>query len=382
MSPFCTKRTHKRLARNFYFRVRTGHQLADVRLFHEFGLLTRVDRIKYSVNSFVELAARPAGAAVFRTTFESNKMAVPASCSAALVAVDWGTTNRRGYLLDGNGAILDERKDALGLVNVKDGRFQEAFEILTAPWIETYGAMPALLSGMVGAIKGWTEAPYCPLPAGLDELAGSLERAPSDDQIWIVPGVSTRDRMGVADVIRGEEIQAIAAGGQEDSSLIVVPGTHSKWVHIREGRIVEFTTFMTGDLYGAILNHTVISQLRVKDSIGDQKIFALGVDVGYSHSGDLTHVLFGARTRVLFGELAPEAVSDYLSGLLIGAEIAGALSAHGPDVPSVKLIGSERLCETYRMALESRGAKVSVVRLCATGRIYADLAKRAGILKT
>ena len=340
------------------------------------------ERVEYCVNSFVELAARHAGAVGFRTTFESNKMTVPAWCSAALVAVDWGTTNRRGYLLDGNGAILDARKDDLGLVNVKDGRFQEAFEILTAPWIETCGAMPALLSGMVGATKGWTEAPYCPLPAGLDELAGSLERAPSDDQIWIVPGVSTRDRIGVADVIRGEEIQAIAAGGQEDSSLIVVPGTHSKWVHVREGRIIEFTTFMTGDLFGAILNHTVISQLRVKDSIGDQNAFALGVDVGFSHNGELTHVLFGARTRVLFGELAPDAVSDYLSGLLIGAEIAGALSAHGPDVSSVKLIGSEHLCETYRMALESRGAKVSVVGPCAIGRIYADLAKRAGILKT
>ena len=307
-------------------------------------------------------------------------MAVPASSSAALVAVDWGTTNRRGYLLDGNGAILDARKDDLGLVNVKDGRFQEAFEILTAPWVETHGAMPAMLSGMVGATKGWTEAAYCPLPAGLDELAGSLERVPSDDQIWIVPGVSTRDQIGVADVIRGEEIQAIAAGGQEDSSLIVVPGTHSKWVHMREGSIVGFTTFMTGDLFEAILNHTVISQLRVKDSIGDQKAFTLGVDVGYSHNGELTHVLFGARTRVLFEELAPESVSDYLSGLLIGAEIAGALTAHGPDVPCVKLIGSEHLRELYRLALESRGLKVSVVKTCAMGRTYVDLAKRAGIL--
>ena len=307
-------------------------------------------------------------------------MAVPASSSAALVAVDWGTTNRRGYLLDGNGAILDARKDDLGLVNVKDGRFQEAFEILTAPWVETHGAMPVLLSGMVGATKGWTEAAYCLLPAGLDELAGSLERVPSDDRIWIVPGVSTRDQIGVADVIRGEEIQAIAAGGQEDSSLIVVPGTHSKWVHMREGSIVGFTTFMTGDLFEAILNHTVISQLRVKDSIGDQKAFTLGVDVGYSHNGELTHVLFGARTRVLFEELAPESVSDYLSGLLIGAEIAGALTAHGPDVPCVKLIGSEHLRELYRLALESRGLKVSVVKTCAMGRTYVDLAKRAGIL--
>jgi 2-dehydro-3-deoxygalactonokinase len=208
-------------------------------------------------------------------------MAVSASCSAALVAVDWGTTNRRGYLLDGNGTILDSRKDDLGLVKVKDGRFEETLKLLTAPWTGTYGAMPTLLSGMVGATKGWTEAPYCPLPAGLDELAGSLERAPSDDEIWIIPGVSTRDRLGVADVIRGEEIQAIAAGGQEGSSLIVVPGTHSKWVQIREGRIVGFTTFMTGDLFEAILNHTVISQLHVKDGVGDQRVFALGVDVGF-----------------------------------------------------------------------------------------------------
>ncbi len=308
-------------------------------------------------------------------------MTVSASYSAALIAVDWGTTNRRGYLLDGNGEILDTRKDDRGLVNVTDGHFQEAFENLTTPWIEAYGPMPAVLSGMVGASTGWKETRYCELPAGLDDLAGALERVPSDHPIWIVPGVTTRDRMDIPDVIRGEEIQAIAAGGSEDNCLIVVPGTHSKWIQIQEGRIVGFTTFMTGDLHFAILNHTVISKLRVRDSSGNQEAFAKGVDIGYSHNGDLTHIVFGARTRALFGELAPEDVSDYLSGMLIGAEIAGAFAALGPNVPTVKLVGSEHLCALYRTALENRGANVSAVKADAIGRTYADLARRADILE-
>ncbi|MDP6515759.1 MAG: 2-dehydro-3-deoxygalactonokinase [Alphaproteobacteria bacterium] len=312
---------------------------------------------------------------------ERIRMIVSASGSAILIAVDWGTTNRRGYLLDGNGEILDTRKDDLGLVKVTEGRFQEAFDNLAAPWMETHGPMPVILSGMVGASTGWTEAPYCDLPAGLDDLAAALVPAPSNHPIWIVPGVTTRDRMDVPDVIRGEEIQAIAAAGLEHNPLIVLPGTHSKWIQMREGRIVDFTTFMTGDLHTAILNHTVIAHLRVDDALGTGQAFADGVDIGCSHAGELTHLLFGARSRILFGELASEDVSDYLSGLLIGAEIAGVLAGFGSTVPAVKLVGSEHLCVLYRTALESRGANVSIVNTEAIGRTYIELAKRAGIVK-
>lgn len=234
---------------------------------------------------------------------------------------------------------------------------------------------------MIGAAKGWVEAPYCSLPAGADQLADSLVRVDPDAPIWIVPGVTTRDAQNVPDVIRGEEIQAIAAAGAADRALIVLPGTHSKWVDMRDGRIAAFTTYMTGDLHAAILGHTVIAQLSETDGAGDRVAFLQGVEAGGSQHGDLTHTLFGARTRVLFGDLAAGAVPDYVSGLLIGAEIGSAFSTLVGATPVITLVGSDRLCVAYRIALESRGTTVIDIAPDAIGSAYAELARRAGLLE-
>ena len=308
-------------------------------------------------------------------------MGLSSSHSAVLVAIDWGTTNRRGYLLDTNGGTLDTCEDELGLVNIMNKEFYEAFKLLATPWMEEHGPMPAVLSGMVGASTGWVEAKYCSLPAGLDDLAQNLQPVPMGSPIWIVPGVRTRDDIHTPDVIRGEEIQAIAASTSNENLLIVAPGTHSKWIQIKDGRIVWFTTFMTGDVHAAVLNHTVISQLHIFNSVVSPKVFALGVKTGYSQNANLTHVIFGARTRVLFKDLEPKDVSGYLSGLLIGAEISGALSALGTSFPKISLIGSEHLCALYRKAFELCGADCNPVTESAIGKTYIDIAKRAGLLE-
>ncbi len=234
---------------------------------------------------------------------------------------------------------------------------------------------------MVGAAKGWVEAPYCPLPAGAEQLADTLVRVDPDAPVWIIPGVMTRDAQGMPDVIRGEEIQAVAAAGADDRALVVLPGTHSKWVDMRDGRIAAFTTYMTGDLRAAILGHTVIAQLSEADGAGDREAFLQGVDAGFSRHGDLTHILFAGRTRVLFGDLDPGSVPDYVSGLLIGAEIASAIAALDGELPVITLVGSDRLCIAYRIALESRGAAVIDIAPDAIGRAYADIARRAGLLE-
>lgn len=299
--------------------------------------------------------------------------------TASLIAIDWGTTNRRGYLIDKDGVVIDTREDGLGLANVADGWFQEAFDDLVASWTNACGVLPALLSGMVGASTGWREAAYCDLPTGLDDLAARLERVPGERPIWIVPGVSTHDETGMPDVIRGEEVQALAATGSDESGLIVLPGTHSKWVRMEAGRIVGFRTFMTGDLHAAILNHTIIAKLAAGAGGSDADVFIQGVAVGRAHHSDLTHILFGARSRVLFGELSPEGVSDYLSGLLIGAEIASALQTQAEG--AIKLIGSDALSAFYHRALEAYQAKVSVVKTDRLGQIYREIAQRAGILE-
>jgi len=295
----------------------------------------------------------------------------------ALIAVDWGTTNRRGYLIDGDGTIMGTQTDGLGLMNIGDGRFEAAFEALIAPWTAAHGPLPALLSGMVGAKSGWREAPYCPLPAGFDDLANRLERVPSDRPVWIVPGVSTRDEAGVPDVMRGEEIQALAAAGTAGSCLVVLPGTHSKWIRVAGGRLAGFATFMTGDLYAAILNHTVL-QKEERGPKRNTDAFAEGVDTGYARPGALTHVLFGARSRDLFEEISDGDVPDYLMGLLIGTELASALAAY--EERTVQLVSGDFFRQPYRDALERCGVTVETVDPDAIGRAYRDLAVRAGIL--
>ena len=244
-----------------------------------------------------------------------------------------------------------------------------------------YGSLPALLSGMVGASTGWVETKYCLLPAGLDHLAENLQPVDKGRPLWIVPGVTTRDEENMPDVMRGEETQAISAGAFSKNLLVVAPGTHSKWIQVENGHIIWFTTFMTGDMHAAILDHTVVSQLKDSNAVISPEIFSLGVKIGYAQNENLTHVLFGARTKVLFGDLDLEDVSGYLSGLLIGAEVAGAVSVLGDPLPNISLIGSKHLCSLYRMALQVCGMGVSHEDTGTIGQTYLNIAKRAGILE-
>lgn len=296
--------------------------------------------------------------------------------NAALIAVDWGTTNRRGYLIGAGGAVLDRRADGLGLTNIEGEEFATAFDALAAPWFAVHGDVPALLSGMIGASTGWREAPYCGLPAGLDDLASNLVQAPGDRPVWIVPGVAVRAPDAMPDVIRGEEVQVLAAGGED--GLIVLPGTHSKWVRREAGRIDGFKTFMTGDLHAAVLGHTVLSILAADGE--DDDAFEDGVARGHADPTMLTRLLFGGRSRVLFGELDGTAVPDYVSGLLIGAEIAAALAAFGmPDAP-VSVVGGETLAGLYGRALARCGVAGEVANADRIGETYWNLAVRAGLV--
>lgn len=306
-------------------------------------------------------------------------MSAETAQQGALIAVDWGTTNRRGYLIGRTGEVLENCEDGLGLAHIEGGAFEAAFDALTGPWRTRFGELPALLSGMVGASTGWHEAPYCGLPAGIEGLSDAVTRVPGGQAVWIVPGVSTRDDTGMPDVIRGEEVQAIAAAGSDETALIVLPGTHSKWVRVEKGRIVGFQTFMTGDLHAAILKGTILGALFEAAEPGDPAAFEQGVSAGFAHSRDLTHILFGARSRVLFGELEGGDVSDYLSGMLIGAELASARGRLGEA--AVKLVGSPALCSLYELAFARCEIDAARVDTDNIGNVYCDIARRAGLLE-
>src|SRR6476660_4401847 len=236
-----------------------------------------------------------------------------------MIGVDWGTTSFRAFRIARDGTIRDRRTALRGLINVPDNRFADTLREEIGPWLAV-GEDHVLLSGMIGSRQGWKETPYASCPAGVPEVAAALVPIEFDwAQVKLVPGLSAADEAGVAEVMRGEETQVFgvldAMGG---SGLACLPGTHAKWVRVENGRIVGFTTHMTGEAFGALRGHTILGRMM-----------RVPFDAGVRRSGDpggLLHHIFGARALVLAGRLAETDAAAYLSGILIGHEVGAALA--------------------------------------------------------
>lgn len=308
---------------------------------------------------------------------------------AALIAIDWGTTSARAYRLDGKGRVIGERNAPLGVQAIRDGAdgadgaFAAALDALLGDWKDERA--PRLASGMIGSRQGWVEVPYVDCPAAIDELALGLRRSPGGE-LTIVPGVTCRDVAGMPDVMRGEETQLVGTIEAVDNRVLaVLPGTHSKWALVESSRLVNFATYMTGELYAVLLAHSIIGRLAdaAAAAAAPGPAFERGIARGLG-SGGLTHDLFGARTLALAGELAPAEVGDWLSGLLIGREIRAARqwAFHaGHDASRARIIGTDALVVRYERAL--RQADVATLRgpTDAAARGLWRIARRAGIVR-
>jgi 2-dehydro-3-deoxygalactonokinase len=270
------------------------------------------------------------------------------------IAVDWGTTNRRGYLVDSSGRLTDEMEDSHGILAVGAGGFEGAVEALR----QRLGDRPLLMAGMIGSNRGWVEAPYVPCPAGLAELAANL-RWVVPDRIAIVPGVSYSDG-AAADVMRGEEVQllgAVAAGMIAPDALVCHPGTHNKWVLVQGGQIVRFRTVMTGELFNLLKAHSILADLLAQPA-GVNAAFRDGVRHGLDHD-DLTAELFSVRARVLLGKSPREDAASYTSGLLIGTDLRIGLRS-APAGP-IAVMGRPELTALFAAALEVAGRRASEI---------------------
>lgn len=302
---------------------------------------------------------------------------------AALIAIDWGTTSARAYRLNAAGDVVGERGAPLGVQAVRDGAFREALTALLGDWQDS--TAPRLACGMIGGRQGWVETPYVDCPAALDTLALGIRHTPGGE-LRIVPGIACRDVAGLPDVMRGEETQLAGAVEAHDSRIVaVLPGTHSKWACIEDAHLTRFSTYMTGELYAVLLDHSILGRLA---EVGDEAAapgpaFGRGVTRGLG-SGGLTHDLFGARTLALTGELAPDQVGDWLSGLLIGREIrmARLWAFHaGHDVARVRVIGAEALVRRYEQALAQAGVEAERGPAHAAARGLWRIARRAAIVR-
>ena len=264
------------------------------------------------------------------------------------IAADWGTTNRRAYLMDASGKCVDEFEDDKGIMSVPKGGFGEAVAEIRS----RLGDHPLLLAGMVGSNRGWVEAPYVPCAAGLHDLAAALVW-PEEGRTAIVPGVSFVDP-DEADVMRGEEVQllgAFAAGIVPADALVCHPGTHNKWARLRDGRIERFRTVMTGEIFNLLREHSILADLLSGEAEADEA-FAAGVHRGLEDQC-LTAELFKIRARVLLGQAVTAEAASYGSGLLIGTDVRAGLR-EGDD-REVYVMGRPELTGLYSAALQIAG---------------------------
>ena len=278
-----------------------------------------------------------------------------------LIAVDWGTSSLRAARIAAAGTVLEERSSQRGILSVPAGGFPAVLQETCGDWLSRDGAL-CLVSGMAGSKQGWREAPYCACPAGFGEVARSLAWI-EPQRIAIVPGLSC-EHGGVPDVMRGEEVQVFGAMDLlgEGDGLFILPGTHSKWVDVQGGRVRSFATFMTGEIFALLRQHSILSRtLPAEDGPLDEAAFLRGVWHA-AHAGSLLRAAFSARTLALFDRLTPASQPSYLSGLVIGEE----LRARSPAPQRAVLVGSEALTTRYALALRSLGCEPRALGAQAT----------------
>jgi 2-dehydro-3-deoxygalactonokinase len=296
-----------------------------------------------------------------------------------LIGVDWGTSSFRAFRIDAAGRIVDKRSGPHGILSVSDGDFAGVLTKQLGDWLDG-SRPPIVMSGMVGSRQGWIEASYVTCPAGLGDLAAGLVPAAFEGaHVRVVPGVETATET-MRDVMRGEEAQvfgALASLGAE-SGRFLLPGTHSKWVRVEAGRIAGFSTYMTGEVYAALRNHTILG--RLMEEGGDTPAaFVRGVRDGAKAGGPgaLLHRLFGVRTAGLFGDVPGADLPDYLSGLLIGAEVA---DAGQRDSRPVRIIASEDLARRYGMATAELRIGAEIVDPDCVAAGHLAIARAAGLV--
>lgn len=268
-----------------------------------------------------------------------------------LLAIDWGTTSRRGWLLGDDGEILASAEDACGMLSIPPGGWDAAFAELKRG---LGGAEPrlSLLAGMAGADRGWRMARYLPCPAAIDDLARGLCWV-EPGAVAIVPGLSVIGEHS-ADVMRGEETQilgAVAAGLAPADCFACHPGTHTKWIVVRDGRIIAFRTVMTGELFALLREHSILAD-RLRDEVMAGPDLDAGVDRGLT-TGEANADLFAIRADALSGAARIGNGAAYASGLLIGADVRIGLAMSSDR--EVHVIGRGDLAALYARAIERSG---------------------------
>lgn len=261
----------------------------------------------------------------------------------AWIAVDWGTSHLRAWLMRRDGSVIERRQSDAGMGTLERDGFEPALHALVGDALPA----PVMACGMVGSRQGWFEAPYATAPCAPPGAGEAVQVSGTD--VCILPGVK---QARPADVMRGEETQIAGylATHPGFDGVICLPGTHTKWVHISAGEIVSFRTAMTGEMFALLSQQSVL-----RHSVGtgwDEASFAAGVDQAMSRPEALAASLFSLRAEGLLDRLDPDVARARLSGLLIGAELA-AMRPYWLG-QQVALIGADGLARAYGAALAAQ----------------------------
>jgi 2-dehydro-3-deoxygalactonokinase len=289
------------------------------------------------------------------------------------IAGDWGNTNLRLYLCSVNSQSDSPEILASiagpGCIAI-DNNFEDIFFDLVADWLKQHGPVPVILSGAVGSNIGWHTVPYLACPVRSEQIAvGTTVLNVRGLNIWILSGLQTQTALGTPDVMRGEELQllgwmlSVNQRSEASEQIVVLPGTHNKWVQVKDGQIETFVTALTGELYSLLEQHSILVTQPMADDFSEV-FFMQGVALAKTlETGQLINALFAVRSRQIAGELTAEAAASYLSGLLVGSDIIGSmalLNQINEESPEVVIVGSQILSRAYQLALGSLGVKAQI----------------------
>ncbi|HWA96585.1 MAG TPA: 2-dehydro-3-deoxygalactonokinase [Terracidiphilus sp.] len=321
----------------------------------------------------------------------------------ALIGLDWGTSSLRTYLMECGGEVLAERKLPLGIMHLdfsgteKDKRlaFDSALKEACGDWLISSPTIPVVACGMVGSAQGWHEVPYLDTPVRLDQLSRHLTPILTEDGrvVFVVPGL--KQTTEPVNVMRGEETQLAGcmAGmlpmDKDSTVLIGLPGTHSKWVTLKTECVQHCETFMTGEVFEALCKHTILGRTMQSGGEEEPAAFDFGVQTAVRHSarGGVLSTIFTSRSLGLMGVLSAREQPAYLSGLLIGEEIAAVLRTHGEQLNSTSirpelllLVGDQRLCLQYQRAIQLVSGEEATVVADASSRGLWRIAAQANLI--
>ncbi len=288
------------------------------------------------------------------------------------LSCDWGTSSFRLRLVDAvkketsaevktNDGIAETHQQWLTTGKPDSERIDfyrrklgEAISRLSGEIVEN---MPVILSGMASSNIGLAEVPYQDFPFSWDLKQFPVKKIIEDEKfthpLYLVSGFRTDQ-----DVMRGEESLLLGCDViDNDEKIFIFPGTHSKHVFVKNGLGINLKTYMTGELFNLLAEKSILRH-AVKKGI-DEKSFSDGFKAGLNDN--LLHQAFMVRTKQLLQHTNPVSGYQFLSGLLVGAELGQLKGVHCP----VYVVCNEPLKQAYLSGLELMKLKGKIFYLNA-----------------